>query len=143
MRPQLSTVPSDSRWTWSCTIGAGNTGDHWPTCASGPGVGFGTVSGAVYATVRYGRWLATGSSLLPKNRYRSRSLDGSEFNSRPKFAEGVVSHPWTADVTSHALNPGVLSMLFVSTGALMSACAKGMPLRSDALRVHALTPSYV
>src|SRR5437588_1595124 len=148
MRPQLSTVPSGSRWTWSCTIGAGNTGDHRPTCASGPGVGFGMVSGggvsgAVYATVMYGRWLGTGSSLLLKDRYRSRSLDGSEFNSRPKFVEGVVSHPWTTDAPSNAWNPGVLSMLFGSRGRLMTAKAKGIQWRQPQLGAHALTPPNV
>src|SRR5436309_1080789 len=124
-------------------MGAGNTADHLPTCASGPGAGLGAVSDALYVTVRYGRWLTTGSSLLLKNRYRSRSLDGSEFNNRPKFVAGALSHPCTMDVTSHCLNPAVLSMLRVSTGALMSACARGMCLRQHALAVHAFTPSYV
>src|SRR5439155_21122568 len=32
--PQLSTLPLGSKCSWSCTIGDGNTGDHWPTSAA-------------------------------------------------------------------------------------------------------------
>src|SRR5204863_3710960 len=124
----------------------GITDDHCPSRASGGGDGGGGGGGAVpggpATTVRYGRWLATGSSLLLKERYRSRNFDGSELISRPKFVEGLVTHPCTMDVTSHCLNPGVLSMAFVSTGALMSDCARGMLLAQQVFGVQELTPSY-
>src|SRR6267378_483723 len=32
LRPQPSTLPSASRWRWSCTTGASNTADQWPIC---------------------------------------------------------------------------------------------------------------
>src|SRR2546430_5378454 len=87
-----------------------------------------TVTGGVYTTVMYGRWLVARFLLLAKYRNRSRSFEGSEFNRRPKFAEGLANQAWTRDVTSHCLNPGVLSTALLSTAGPISALGQGTPL---------------